>query len=240
MVLFTVCFIAGVLTVLAPCILPILPVILGVSAVRRNEYTPYVVIAALAVSVILFTFLLKVTTLFAVVPQAVWAYLSGSIIMLFGVTLLVPSAQFFLKVGVSVLPERLVKRGIQSESFFGDVVVGTVLGPIFASCSPTYFFVLAVIIPAHFFEGVIAVIAYVIGLSCALLVIAQTGGKLVRLLSDISNPNGFLKRMVGVVFIILGLLIMFGIEKRIEAFILEKTEFDVTQIEYRLLRLLPD
>ncbi|USN58207.1 MAG: hypothetical protein H6767_08000 [Candidatus Peribacteria bacterium] len=48
MALIIVSFLAGVLTILAPCVLPLLPVILGASADdARDRYRPYIIIVSL-------------------------------------------------------------------------------------------------------------------------------------------------------------------------------------------------
>ena len=58
MLLFLIAFIAGVLTVLAPCVLPLLPVIVGGSVSGGvNRARAYTVALSLGVSVILFTLL---------------------------------------------------------------------------------------------------------------------------------------------------------------------------------------
>ena len=53
-------FIAGVLTILLPCILPLIPIVLGVSIADRNRWRPLVTITGMLVSFVGFTFLLQV------------------------------------------------------------------------------------------------------------------------------------------------------------------------------------
>jgi cytochrome c-type biogenesis protein len=53
-------FIAGVLTILLPCILPLIPIVLGVSIADRNKWRPLVTIAGMLVSFVGSTFLLQV------------------------------------------------------------------------------------------------------------------------------------------------------------------------------------
>lgn len=98
-------FLAGILTVLAPCILPLLPVIIGSSAGGRSQATPYVVIASLSVSILLFTYLLKASTLLIDIPSSFWAYFSGSILMLIGISFTFPRLWSQLP-GVSKLATR--------------------------------------------------------------------------------------------------------------------------------------
>jgi len=53
-------FISGVLTILLPCILPLIPIVLGVSIADRNKWRPLVTIAGMLVSFVGSTFLLQV------------------------------------------------------------------------------------------------------------------------------------------------------------------------------------
>jgi len=63
MILLIVSFIAGVLTILAPCILPLLPVVLGGAVSDAgNRRRPFIIIIALSLSVFIFTLLLKGST----------------------------------------------------------------------------------------------------------------------------------------------------------------------------------
>ncbi|MBA3679540.1 cytochrome C biogenesis protein, partial [Candidatus Saccharibacteria bacterium] len=89
-------FIAGVLTVAAPCVLPLLPVIIGGSLVEntnekdRKWLRPLVIAASLAASIVTFTLLIKATTALLGVPQIVWQTLSGIIVLLLGLYYLWP------------------------------------------------------------------------------------------------------------------------------------------------------
>ncbi len=87
-----VAFLAGILTILAPCVLPILPVVVAGSAGEGRQGRPAVVAASLAISVVLFTVLLKVSTLFINVPPSFWTSVSGGIVLFLGLTYLFPDA----------------------------------------------------------------------------------------------------------------------------------------------------
>lgn len=237
MTFLAIAFLAGILTVLAPCILPLLPVVVGSAATGRSKTTPYVVVASLALSIIAFTYLLKASTAFITVPPEFWTYLSGSILAFFGLTLLFPAVWERLSAvrKASVGSNKLLGSGYQKKSFWGDVIVGASLGPIFSTCSPTYFVILASVLPASFLLGTAYLLAYVLGLSLVLLLIALLGERFASRLSGFSDPRGWLKRSLGVLFIILGLMIAFGLEKKLEIKILDSGYFNVTSIEQKLL-----
>src|SRR5262249_16673298 len=93
MILLFISFVAGVLTALAPSVLPLLPVIVGGSIAQGQDgerNRAYTIAISLGVSVILFTFLLKVSTVFIHVPEGFWTGLSGTILILFGLVMVFP------------------------------------------------------------------------------------------------------------------------------------------------------
>jgi cytochrome c biogenesis protein CcdA len=232
-----VAFLAGVLTVLAPCILPLLPVVIGSSASGRSKATPYIVVASLGLSIILFTYLLKASTLFITIPAYVWTYFSGGVLLLFGLTLVFPRLWEKLP-GLSkatVKSNKILGSGHKKKSFWGDVLIGAALGPVFSTCSPTYFVILAQVLPESFFVGTVYLLMYTLGLSLILLLIALLGERFASRLTGFSNPNGWFKKGLGVLFILLGIMIALGIEKKIEAVILDSGYFDITKVENRLL-----
>ncbi|TAJ14815.1 cytochrome C biogenesis protein [Patescibacteria group bacterium] len=237
MTFLVVSFLAGVLTVLAPCVLPLLPVVIGSAASGRSRYTPYIVVGSLALSVIIFTYLLKVSTLFIMVSPHVWTYVSGGILVLFGLTLLFPALWENVP-GLSKIvigSNKLIGKGHKSKSLFGDVMIGAALGPVFSTCSPTYFVILASVLPVSFFLGATYVLAYVFGLSLMLLLIGLLGQRFADHLARFSDSRGHFKRTIGVLFIVIGLLIATGYEKKLETFILDSGYFDITKVEQFLL-----
>jgi cytochrome c-type biogenesis protein len=237
MTFLAIAFIAGILTVLAPCILPLLPVVIGSSATGRSKATPYIVVASLGASIIIFTYALKASTAFIAVPQEFWTYLSGGILLFFGLTLLFPRLWERLPglARITIRSNKILGSGHKKKSILGDVIVGAALGPVFSTCSPTYFVILASVLPVSFALGTLYLLAYVLGLSLVLLLIALLGERFASRLSVFSNPDGWLKKILGVLFVVLGLMIMFGIDKHIEAQLLKNGYFDVTKIEQLLL-----
>ncbi len=238
MVLFAVSFIAGVLTVLAPCVLPLLPVTLGgAMAEAGNRRRPLVIIGSLAVSVFIFTLLLKGSTALLGTSPTFWSYVSAIILIAFGLTLLFPItwAKIVLKLPGHNKPESWMAKGYQSRShWWGDILVGAALGPVFTTCSPTFFVILATVLPQSLGLGIIDLLAYIVGLSLSLLLIAYIGQKLVGKLDWAIDPNGWFRKALGVLFIVVAVVIVFGWDKQIEAKILNSGFFDVTTLEQNI------
>jgi len=239
MTLLIISFIAGVLTILAPCILPLLPVIVGrsISDNTVSKRRVFVIIASLGLSVILFTLILKVSTLFIDIPQEFWQYISGGIILVFGLITLFPglweSMPFTSK--VSEKSNKILMSGYQKNSVSGDILVGASLGPIFSACSPTYFVILATVLPASPALGMLYLITYTFGLSLALFLVAILGQKIISKLNIATDPRGWFKRTLGVIFILVSIAILTGYDKQLQISILDSGFLDVTRIEQSLL-----
>ena len=170
-----VSFIAGVLTILAPCVLPVLPVILAGSVGEKGKWYPYIVTLSLALSIVLFTILLKASTLLIDVPPEFWKYLSGVILLALGLVYIFPHTwtQISSKLFGSGANARLDKAQDIQSSTLRAIVTGAVLGPVFSTCSPTYSLLLATVFPVSFFSGVFYTFLYAIGLSLILLLISK-------------------------------------------------------------------
>lgn len=229
-------FLAGILTILAPCVLPLLPVIIGSSAGSTNKWKPLIVTVSLAVSVVLFTLLLKASSLLIDIPQAFWTSVSGGIVLLFGLFLMFP--ELWDKIALSLKfsqssQTRLAKAG-SGESLGSSILIGASLGPVFSSCSPTYFVILATVLPVSFATGVLYLIVYAVGLVIALGTIGIFGQQIIQKLGWAANPNGWFKKIMGLLLILVGLAVMTGFEKKIETAILD-AGYGVTGIEEKLL-----
>lgn len=237
-------FIAGILTVLAPCILPLLPVIIGGTVSNGRKSKPYIIVVSLSVSVIVFTLLLKFSTALINIPQSFWQWVSGLIIVFFGLTMLFPEVWEKLTLKFNYKFSRkgneLLAQGVKQGSIKGDILIGSALGPVFTSCSPTYFVILATVLPESFTKGLIYLLAYTIGLSLMLLLISLLGQKLTMRLQNFSDPEGKFKKTLGVIFILVGVFIISGFDKKIQTWVVENDIFDVTNIEQKLLENVSD
>jgi cytochrome c biogenesis protein CcdA/thiol-disulfide isomerase/thioredoxin len=233
-------FIAGALTVLAPCVLPLLPIIIGgsVSGDTKDKRRPLVIAGALAASIVLFTLLLKVTTLLINVPPRAITYLSGSIIILLGIVTLFPSlyASVLIKLGIEHRAQNLLGKSFSNKrKLIGPLVTGAALGPVFSSCSPVYAYILATVLPVNFAQAFGYIIAYVVGLSAVLLLIGYYGQRFIGKIRFAANPKGWFQRIIAIVFIVVGLMIFTGADKRFQTFVSQHTPFNFDALSSKLL-----
>jgi thiol-disulfide isomerase/thioredoxin len=104
---------------------------------------------------------------------------------------------------------------------------------VFSSCSPTYEFILASILPANFSQGFIYLLSYTAGLVIFLLLLSIFGRKLISKFGWAADPHGWFRRILGALFIILGIAIISGAEIRFETWLASHTPFDITKVEQK-------
>lgn len=223
-------FVAGFLTVLAPCILPLLPVMLTGAGDKGRRLV--VIIAGLTVSIIVFSLLLKSLTVLIGVPQEVWQTLSAVALGLFGVAMLFPHAWERISSAINRSSSHSLAQANRRRGFWGDFALGAALGPVFNSCSPTYALIVAVILPASFGQGLGYLFVYALGLAAALSLIAIAGRGIIARLGWAVDPNGWFRRLLGGLLIIVGLSVLFGLDKQLQTFLLDRGYYDaIVKIE---------
>ncbi|HMO78216.1 MAG TPA: DUF3179 domain-containing (seleno)protein [Candidatus Paceibacterota bacterium] len=225
MLFFLIAVLAGILTVLAPCILPLLPIVIGSSETEGRSISrrSLVVIGSLSISVILFTLLLKASTLLIDIPQMFWSTFSGIVIILVGMAIVFPSlwARVPYIQKLSIVSNKALGAGYQKKSYAGDTLIGLALGPVFTTCSPTYLFIIATILPAGFLVGFIYLVGFTFGLALSLILIAYFGGQLVNKITSHMGAANRVKQIFGGLIILVGVAILTGYDKKIEAAILD-------------------
>lgn len=232
-------FIAGIITVFAPCVLPLLPIIIGgsISGGAVDKKRPLVITISLAVSLIVFTILLKATSLLINIPPQAIAYTSGIIIIIVGVLSLFPDLyeKLIIRLGIQTRSQQLMGSGLKKKGLLGPIITGAALGPVFSSCSPVYAYILATVLPASFAMAMAYIVAYVLGLSVMLLLIGYVGQRFITRLKWASNPKGAFQRSVAVLFIVVGLLVFSGFDKKLQTYVSETTPFDFDGLSAKLI-----
>lgn len=227
-------FVAGVLTTLAPCVLPVLPVILGgsvltpqqsvvaggVAVVTRSRQTQraLIITASLGASILLFTLLLKATSALIGIPTDVWQWISGGLLIALGIVGVWPALWERASVRLGLQSGAAGRLNAANNS--GPVLVGAALGPVFTSCSPLYGYVIVTVLPAQPARGMVLLLTYIAGLCATLLVIALAGQSAVRRLKWAADPHGWLRRGIGIVFIAIGVLVATGLMRDLETWLI--------------------
>lgn len=81
-------FLAGVLTILLPCILPLVPIVLGVSIAGQSRWRPLVTVLGMVVGFVLITFCLQIVLMQFVTAAALIQTATYDLLILFGAAFL--------------------------------------------------------------------------------------------------------------------------------------------------------
>lgn len=217
---------AGALTTLAPCSLTLLPIVVGGSlqgSTNKDATRRAIIITlSLGASVAIFTLLLKATTALIDIPTQFWQIFSGSLLIVLGMFSVFPGLwdRISQRIGLAGASARRLDAANRREGTVGAILTGAALGPVFTSCSPLFAYVIVTVLPAEPIEGLILLTAYVVGLMAVLLGIALAGQRLVRRLRWAADPHGAFRRVLGIMFVVVGVLIATGLMQDIEAWIL--------------------
>jgi cytochrome c biogenesis protein CcdA/thiol-disulfide isomerase/thioredoxin len=242
MFLLVASFLAGVLTSLAPCILPLLPVIVGSSILsdgdkKRDRLKPFIIAASLAISVIAFTLLLKVSSILIGLNPSVLTSLSGIIVIVIGIAMFFPGLWVRIsgKSGFEHSSNKFLSKAFKQSGVGGAILTGAALGPVFSSCSPVYALVLATVLPVNLALGIVYIISFALGLGLALLAIALAGRRLTSKIQWAVNPNGAFRKILAVVLIAVGLLVTTGRIQAFQVWTAEHLPFGVSALEEKLI-----
>lgn len=228
LLLFIGAVVAGALTTLAPCVLPMLPVIVGGSlgpSTAEARRRAYLVTASLGVSIVVFTLLLKATTALIGVSPQVWQWVSGGLLIVLGVVSAFPAIWEWISARLAL--QQRTTAGLASartrSGATGAILTGAALGPVFSSCSPMYAYVVVTVLPGSFAEGMLLLAGYVIGLCVTLLLVVLLGQKLIGNARWAADPHSPFRRILGLVFIGVGIVIITGLDKEIQAWVIENS-----------------
>lgn len=230
-------FLAGLLTILAPCTLTILPILLGGSLTQKNPYRPLIIASSLGLSIFIFTLALKTLTFAADIPMVYLQILSGGLILIFGTVMLFPTLWDRLSIALKLYKtEELISKTSNKEGITGAIILGAALGPVFTTCSPTYLLILGTVLPASFALGALNLFVYCLGLALMLISIGYGGRAIATKFRFIANPNGWFKRILAILLIFTGISIMTGLDKIIETKIIESGYLGPIEIEENIIK----
>ena len=217
---------AGGLTTLSPCVLPILPLIVG-GAVQRNRASPLLMAAGLIASFVVMGVLVGLLGDAFDFDSDVVRNIGAWLMVVFGVVMLVPA----LSQGFSRLLSPLsnsanqASSGINSDSPWGAFWLGGVLGMVWSPCSGPLLASTLALVASEGGAARGALILGLFGLGAALPMvgIAYASRAGIGRSRDWWLPriDGF-KKAFGVLILLLGIAILLGWDKQFEAYFVQK------------------
>ena len=218
-VLLAIAFVAGVITAISPCVLPVLPIVLagGASGGRRR---PYAIVAGLvlsfALSVLFVAWVLDKLGL----PQDLLRNIAIALLFVVAATLIVPKFGEWLERPFLILTRR---RAGETGSGF---VLGVSLGLVFVPCGgPVIGYVSAQAAAVSFgAKTILVTIAYSLGAALPMLAIA-IGGRNARGLGFVRRHQREVRTALGVFMAAAAFLIVFHVDRTLQTKVGDYTAF---------------
>lgn len=223
MVLYFVAFLSGMLTIAAPCIWPILPVVLS-SSLSTNKYRPLGVVLGIVSSFAVLTLALSYVVTFLPIAGDLLRWVAAAVIVMMGVSLLIPQVGAWLETVVGRMSGVLDVSGANTnQSFTGGIVNGLALGIAWTPCAGPILAAIAAVSATQTvtLQVVALTFAYSTGIALPLLILAIYGQRLFVRLRGSSRFLPLIQKILGALLLATGVAIFTGYDTLIQARLLD-------------------
>lgn len=217
-------FLAGIVTILSPCILPVLPLILASSITDQNSRRrPFGIVIGFVLSFTFFTLFLSTLVKLVGIPPDALRNFSIIVIILFGLSLLLPRVQLILEGMFSRVASIMPNYGNKT-GFAGGLLIGISLGLLWTPCvGPILASVIALAITgAVTSDAFLITLSYSIGTSIPMFFIMASGRKLFLRVPWLLKNAQNIQKGFGLIMILTGLALYLGIDRSFQSYVLYK------------------
>ncbi|MFA6391290.1 MAG: cytochrome c biogenesis protein DipZ [Patescibacteria group bacterium] len=213
-------FIGGVVTILSPCILPVLPIILS-GSVGGGKRKPLGIVFGFVLSFTFFTLFLTSIVNILGVPADSLRNLSVIIILIFGIFLFVPRFQILLEKLFSKLASKAPRQG-NSTGFSGGILIGLSLGLIWTPCvGPILASVISLALTGTVTGSALLItLAYSLGTAIPMLIVMQGGRKILLKVPGLMKNTVKIQKVFGLIMVLTAFGIFFNIDRSFQTYIL--------------------
>jgi cytochrome c biogenesis protein CcdA len=217
-------FIAGVLSTLSPCVLPLLPILAG-SALSAHRFGPWCLASGLALSFTLVGMLLATLGSVIGLDAGLLRTLAASLLILLGWVMLSENMQRLftaLTAGFSRAGQPLLEK-IAADTLTGQLLLGLVLGIVWSPCvGPTLGATITLASQGNSLAHAAIIMAlFGIGAATPLILLGSLSQQaMLRYKAKLSMTGKNGKLLLGALLIAVGMLILTGLDKSFEASVL--------------------
>ena len=216
MLLILLAYFGGILTILSPCILPVLPFVFA----RADQ--PFVrstlpMLAGMAATFAIVATLAAVGGGWAVRANAIGRWAALILLALFGIALVFPSISDRLTRPLVAFGSRLTEKEGQQDSPWSSVVLGVATGLLWAPCAGP---ILGIIFTAAALQGAsfnttLLLLAYALGAATSLALALLVGGKVFARMKKSLGASERIRQVLGVLVLVGVAAIAFGLDTRV-------------------------
>jgi cytochrome c-type biogenesis protein len=216
-------FIAGALSTLSPCVLPLLPAIL-LGATAQHRLGPLALTAGLALSFAGIGLFVATIGYGLGLTGEVFRAVGGVLMVGIGLVLLVPVAQVRWAMAAGPLQNWTESTfgGLSTSGPRGQFALGMLLGVVWAPCvGPTLGAASLLAAQGENLGSVVmTTLIFAVGAALPLLLLATLSGTALRAWSKrLASGAGWGKPILGAVLVTIGVLVITGLDKVIEAWL---------------------
>jgi cytochrome c-type biogenesis protein len=213
-------FLAGILSTLSPCVLPILPVVLGAAA-SEHRFGPAALAAGLALSFVVLGLFVATIGFSTGLDDGVFRAAAAVLMIAIGSALLSPGFQARLALAGAPVANWTERRfsGFSTSGLRGQFALGILLGVVWSPCVGPTLGAASVLAAQGTDVPQVAVtmILFGVGAATPLLLLGMLSREvLVRTRRQLLAAGQGLKAGLGVFLVLIGLAILTGFDKRIE------------------------
>jgi cytochrome c-type biogenesis protein len=219
-----VAYAAGVLTILSPCVIPLVPIVLG-SAAQRHRWGPLALSLGLVISFTLIGFAVATVGASIGLDSETVRKWSAVLLLLVGIVLVVPGLQHLFERLITPLANWAGERQARLERFglIGQAGIGVLLGLVWSPCvGPTLG--AATVLAAQgrdLAQVALVMMAFALGIASVLMAMAfATQNLLARWRGRLMSAGARGRRVLGVLIAMVAVLIITGIDRYLEATII--------------------
>ncbi len=215
-------FVSGFLTILAPCIWPLLPIILS-SATTGGKRKPLGITLGIMLSFGVFT--LTISYIVKLIPfdPNLLRLFAVIVISFLGITLLIPILSQKLEGYVSRLSGSFGSKLANKNGFHGGFITGLALGIVWAPCAGPILATIATLAATQQVNSAVVLVTlfYVLGVGIPLFVFAEVGSRLFTKSRFVSKYTGRIQQIFGIIMILTAFAILTNFDKVLQAKLLD-------------------
>jgi len=230
-------FVAGVLSILSPCVLPILPIVLGAAA-SEHRWGPAALAAGLAASFVVIGLFVATIGYSIGLDGDRLRYVGAVLMIMIGVILLVPRLQVQLAVAGAPLQSWSDRHfgGSPRSGIAGQVSVGLLLGAVWSPCVGPTLGAASILAAQGRDLGVVGATMLSFGLGAGLPLAALgllSREAVLRWRTHLAAESARAKSVFAVLLVGIGFLIVSGLDKRVETLAVDHSPQWLTNLTTR-------
>lgn len=230
-------FIAGVLSVVSPCVLPLLPIVLGAAA-SEHRLGPVALAAGVALSFVAIGLFVATIGFGLGIDGDSFRRIAAVVMMVFGGVLMVPALQTRFATAGGPVGNWMDQTfgGFSTSGIGGQFAVGLLLGAVWSPCvGPTLGAASVLAAQGKNLESVgLTMTAFGIGAAFPLVAFGMVSRELLaRWRHGMVAAGAVIKQLLGAVLIVAGILILTGLDKALETYLVNASPQWLTNLTTR-------